>query len=624
MSHGTPAERVALAIPRAILVGAWVGLVVGLLELPLVAFKRWVLGLPVYLTPQVVWAAPVTYAVVFAAAAALLALIGKRLRPLGTVRTIVFVASFLGSFSAIKVFHIQLHDAAELLLALGIAWRASAAAARRPEALTRLARRSMVPLAATVAVLGLGVNVARVMEERHALANLAPARPGAPNVLLLILDTVRAASMSLYGHPRPTTPQLERLAARAVVFERAATTASWSNPSHASLMTGHFPYNLSADWGVDLDDTHPTLAEVLQRAGYRTAAFSANNRYFSRQSGFGRGFARFDDFAILSVGATLRATWLGNELAGRWERLCRFLGIGMRCRTGRKHATDVLGPLQDWIGEGGDRPFFAAANLMDAHLYEPPEPFAGLFASARRRTLWERGVGRLARMFGRSSAPSGPSVPLRVRQHEAYEGTIAYLDSQLGRLLDQLERHGILQNTLVILTSDHGEEFGEHGVSLHGKSLYWPVIHVPLVVWLPGGDPAGLRVREAVSIRSIPATVAHAVGLTEHPLPGRSLARAWDGTGIVGDTVLVELSPEPTTSLEARAPVAKGNMKAVVRGSLHYIRNGDGSEELYDLDADPWERDNLIARANEAAVAPLRAVIDGIPVRKRTLRRSLF
>jgi len=622
MSRGAPAERASLTIARAILLGVWLGLVLGLLELPLVAFKRWGLGLPVYLTPQVVWAAPVTYAVVFAAAAALLALIGKRIRPLGTARSVVFVAGFLGSFSAINVFHIQLHDAAELLLAAGIAWRASAAAAAHPDALTRLVRRSAVPLAAMVAVLGLGVNVARVVEERRALANLAPAKPGAPNVLLLILDTVRAASMSLYGHPRPTTPQLDRLAARAVVFDRAATTASWSNPSHASLITGHFPYNLSADWGVDLDETHPTLAEVLQRAGYRTAAFSANTRYFSRQSGFGRGFARFDDFQVLSLGATLQATWLGRQLAARRERVCRF--FGKSCRPGRKNATDVLGPLQEWIAGGGERPFFAAVNLIDAHTpYEPPEPFLRRFSSGTPpRTGWARLLGRLGRLVGRRPPTPAPAVPDRVRRFEAYEGTIAYLDHQLGRMFDELERRSVLRNTLVILTADHGEEFGEHGSFLHGRSLYWPVIHVPLVVWLPGGEPAGLRVREPVSIRSVPATAAEVAGLMEHPLPGRSLARAWNGAGSVGDTVLAELAREPAIPLEARAPVAKGDMKAVVLGSLHYIRNGDGTEELYDLDTDPWERDNLIGRANEAAVEPLRAMIRAIPARERLVRRS--
>jgi arylsulfatase A-like enzyme len=621
VSEGPPAQRDAFAIPHAILVGVWLGLVAGLLELPLVAFKRWVLGLPVYLTPQVVWAAPVTYAVVLGATAALLALIGKRLRPLGTARSVVLVAGFLGSFSAIKVFHIQLHDAAELLLAVGIAWRASAAAAKHPDALTRLARRSAVPLAATVVVLGIGVNAARVVGERRALASLAPVKPGAPNVLLLILDTVRAASMSLYGHPRPTTPQLERLAAGAVVFERAATTSSWSNPSHASLVTGHFPYNVSADWGVDLDDAHPTLAEVLQRAGYRTAAFSANTRYFSRQSGFGRGFARFDDFPILSVGATLRATWLGSQIAARRERVCRFFGTA--CRPGRKDATDVLGPLQDWIAGGGERPFFAAANLIDAHTpYQPPEPFAQRFSSGTPRSGWARLLGRLGRLVGRQLPAPGPPVPERVRRFEAYEGTIAYLDHQLGRLFDDLQRSGVLRNTLVILTADHGEEFGEHGTFLHGRSLYWPVIHVPLVVWLPGGEPAGLRVREPVSIRSIPATAADVVGLAEHPLPGRSLARAWNGAGSVGDTVLIELTREPAIPLEARAPVAKGDMRAVILGSLHYIRNGDGSEELYDLDTDPWERDNLIGRAHVAAVAPLRATIEAMPVRERLVRRS--
>jgi arylsulfatase A-like enzyme len=604
------------------LVGVWLGLAVGLLELPLLALKRWGFGLATFATPQGVWAVPLTYIVCLVPVAGLLALLGRRWRPIGTTQTIVLVVGFIGLYSAMKVFDAQVHEIAQWLLAGGGAVQAASVTARRPDGFARLTRRTVVWLVLLVAILGIGVNLLPVVAERRALAGLGPARAGAPNVLLLIWDTARAPSMSLYGHSRPTTPALERLAARGVVFERAISNSSFSNPSHASILTGRFPHEVSADWGTPLDETHPTLAEVLAGAGYRTGGFSANSHFVTREMGMARGFAHFQSHPVLSPTGTLAATWLGRQLVNGESPIARFLGVFDE--PGRQRAGDIHGALLRWIDRmPADRPFFAMVNVADAHHpYLPPEPFASRFGAVRPRGVPERALRRLARLAG-LRPESGQAVSWDDQELRGYEGALAYLDQAFEQLMGDLDRRGLLDRTVIILTSDHGEEFGEHAGRRHGRSLYWTAINVPLVLWLPTGKPAGLHVREPVSLRAIPATVAKLAELGS-PFPGQPLTRAWDGSGGTNDLVLAELNRNPRTSPYARSPIAKGDMKAVVRGSLHYIRNGDGSEELYDLDADPRERDNLIGRVDEAAVAPLRAMIDTIPARKPVARRSLF
>lgn len=593
----------ALGAAPTVLTAVWLGFAVGLVELALLALRRWGLGIPIYLTPQVVWAAPLSYAVLFVPVGLVLAVLGRRWQAVGAPATLVFSSLLFGTYSALQVFSIQLHGAAALVLALGVAWRAAASAARHHDRLDRLIRYTTLPLGLGVGALAGVVNLAPIIHERRVLARFDAARPDAPNVLLIILDTMRAASMSLYHHARPTTPNLERLAARGIVFERAIVTSPWSNPSHAGIFTGRFPHEVASGWERGLDDTLPTIAEAALAAGYRTGGFSANTRYVSRQAGMARGFARFDDFPVLAPDAALATTWAGRWFVTRGNLIPRALGI--RDTPGRKYASDVLEPLLDWIAAGGERPFFAMVNLMDVHgPYLPPDPYARRFGAAPMPNIGERLRGRLRQLVG------GAPLPLPVgREPSGYEAAIAYLDARLGEFFDEMEGRGVLRNTVVILTSDHGEEFPhEKGLFGHGISLHWPAIHVPLVIWLPGGQHGGLRVREPVSLRAIPATVADLLDLRFAPFPGPSLARAWSRVGTVGDTARSEL-PKPAPVRSRTLP--KGPMVALVVDSLHYIRYGDGSEQLFDIVTDPWERENLVQRADSATLHRFRAMIGG-------------
>jgi arylsulfatase A-like enzyme len=183
---------------------------------------------------------------------------------------------------------------------------------------------------------------------------------------------------------------------------------------------------------------------------------------------------------------------------------------------------------------------------------------------------------------------------------DLYDDAIASLDRRLGELLDVLQRRGVLDDTVVIVTSDHGEHLGDHLLFFHGGSLYRQLVEVPLVVVCPNLVPAGRVVAEPASLRDLPATILDLLGLKPHDaFPGRSLARYWvQGEGLASparEPLLMETDKPTFLVNQGREPVAKGPMKSLVAAGMHYIRSGDGTEELFSLDRDPEERTNLAA-----------------------------
>ncbi|HXE57647.1 MAG TPA: sulfatase, partial [Gemmatimonadales bacterium] len=446
---------------------------------------------------------------------------------------------------------------------------------------------SLPPLAGLVLVLALGIEVASRVVERWRVARLPAPAAGAPNVLLLVLDTVRSMSLGLYGYERPTTPALEAWARRGVVFERAYATAPWTLPSHGSMFTGRWPHELSTGWSSPLDRTHPTLAEALARRGYATGGFVANLLYCSRQHGLARGFARYDDFPV-SPGEVLVSSSLGRFLTNR-SRVRRL--VGYYDVLGRKSAAEINRAFLGWIESVGDRPFFAFLNYYDAHEpYLPPDSLARRFASGGVRR-----PHRIAyQLHEASRSQRGAMTPEETRaERDAYDAAIAHLDAEIDRLFRELDRRGVLQRTLVIVTSDHGEHFGEHGLFGHGHRLYRPALEVPLVLIFPGRVPAGQRVREPVSLRDLPATTLALLGdSSSHRFPGASLTRFWGGDSL----------PVPQLIL---AEVDRGRRRyhvAAVAEGLYYIRKPGGVEEVYALEGDPLQLRNL---AGDPGLAPL-------------------
>lgn len=553
-----------------------------------------------HVSPHILWMAPAGYATFFLLLTPILFVpVRQRRNP----ALAVFAFTALGFIGWIEMLPWSLHGAAVVLLALGVGVQAARLASRYSEPLRRRLRRATTALACVTLLLGVGVGARAILGERRALAGLPEATPGAPNVLLIILDTVRAKSTSLLGYDRPTTPALDSLARGGTVFETALATSPWTLPSHASMFTGRWPYELSTHWSHPLDGEEPTLAEVLSRRGYVTAGFVANLSYTSRPFGLARGFAHYEDFPV-SPGQVVLSTSLGRNLAS--SAGLREL-LGNQELLNRKHAERIRGDFIDWLdardGSRDERPFFAFLNFFDAHEpYLPPAPYDRLWGppvdrpDIQHRHNLLRGVN--ARRLGKW-AMSPDEIPGELA---AYEGAIAYLDAQLGGLMQDLRDRGVLDNTLVVIASDHGEHMGEHGMFEHGQSLFMPTLHVPLVIRYPGRVPAGARVDNPVTIRDIPATILDLVGLAAaEPFPGESLRRTW-----------LDRPAEQTTRPRALAspvfselhrglverdwyPIASGlDMLSLLDGGYHYICNPDGSEELYDVISDPDEYDNIL------------------------------
>jgi arylsulfatase A-like enzyme len=580
--------------PGLILMAAWIGVLTGFAEVCLLAVKKFLMHRLVPQGPDVAWMAPLSAVLMLGMLAVAFSLVRWRWPRLVTTKLVAFVFVFLGSLSPMLIVS-WVNKYTALMLAAGIATLAARLIAGRPAGFDTLARRTLRWMAAIVVALAIAAQGWPRLAERRALAALPPASADAPNVLLIVLDTVRAQSLGLYGYGRPTTSQLERFAKTGVSFERAIATSPWTLPAHATMFTGRFGHEHSADALRMLDATYPTLAEVLSARGYLTAGFVANLFYCTRGSGLARGFIHYEDYPM-SLGQIVLSSSLGRAVAGN-NRLRRL--VGYHELLNRKDAERVNRDFLRWLSRKGRRPFFAFLNYMDAHApYLPPKPFDEMFSGRDART--KPFLGTADRFTIRYWSPSDVQAEL-----DAYEGAIASLDQQLGHLFDELERRGTLENTLVVVTSDHGEEFYEHGLMSHGSSLYRPSLHIPLVISFPPHVPTGKVVRDPVTFRDLPATVVDLLKLEGDPaLPGTSLARYWDGGRSTSGA-----PAEPAFS-EARGkswrpewwPIHKGDMQSLVDSRYHYIRNGDGREELYDFENDPWEQHDLASSEKVAAV----------------------
>jgi arylsulfatase A-like enzyme len=333
--------------------------------------------------------------------------------------------------------------------------RAEAARLRFANGLARR-QRALALLACSLAILALGAwGGARSAARRAAT--------GHPNLLVIVMDTVRADRLSSFGYARPTTPELDAFAREAIRFPRFYAPAPWTLPSHASLFTGSFPARHGATqehWS--LARRHATLAEVLRDAGYATFAASANP-VVGPVSQLDQGFAVF------------REVWRESSKV--------FEGGPAAHPVNRSFAAF----LRDADRE---RPFFAFLNYMDAHRpYTPPIEFLARFARARPSSIAAARVG--SRVWTELYL-EGPGPPEDVRLiSDLYDAELAFLSASIGALLDELRRDGRYDATLVAITSDHGEHLGEHGLFDHVFSLYEPLLHVPLLLRLPGGARAG-------------------------------------------------------------------------------------------------------------------------------------
>lgn len=609
---GDQAPEASFGPRAAIGMSIWYGLVIGLAELGLtLALSRCATRRPVLrMNRHIVWTIPTVSLVMFGLCGLLAALV-LRFRPRWGLR---FTTSlFSGLALLILLLTIQrLYSWACLILACGLACHVAVRLEAKLSSFRRIVRRSLPVLA--VVVFGL-VSVSlggHILRERWAMELLLPVSsnaPNAPNVLLIVLDTVRADRLSLYGYNRDTTPNLARLARRGVTFEQARSTAPWTLPSHCTMLTGLYPHEISAGLHGPLDRTHPTLAEFLAANGYATGGFVANTTYCGAETGLNRGFAHYEDHD-LSPWGILCSTAIGKRVISHAVGFIHGPLGESRKSDLRKDAARINRDMLAWIDQQGDRPFFAFANYFDVHNpYLPPAAFKRHFGVTPKTTEDFTTLDRWFILDKKTLTPRDIKLV-----NDAYDDCIASLDEQLGRLFDDLEKRGRLDNTLVIVTADHGEHFGEHELYGHASSLYDQEIHVPLLAIFPDGAHAGRSIVEPVSLRDLPVTITNLLSFgSTSPFPGESLTRYLDSSArpVEGPSLSEVDAPVKAAPNQGRSPVFRGPMKALTFGNEVYIRNGDGVEEVFDVVADPLQTRNLVNSPGvQAKLGDYRATLD--------------
>jgi arylsulfatase A-like enzyme/Flp pilus assembly protein TadD len=369
---------------------------------------------------------------------------------------------------------------------------------------------------------------------------------GRPNVVLITLDTVRADRMGFAGSKRGLTPQLDAVAARSIVFERAYSQAPLTPVSHASLLTGTYPqFHKVQDFGARLSDTLPYLPALLKAQGYRTAAF-VSSIILDPRNGFAPGFDRgFDVFDA------------GFHRKQKGET---------RQQSIERRAEVTLARALDWLENNSQGPFFLWIHLWDAHdPYEAPAAFARRF----------------------------PGAP--------YDAEIAFLDASLGKFFATLKSRQLFDGVLLAVTSDHGEGLGGHGENTHGVLLYDETIHVPLLIKLPQAQSAGQRIKARAGLVDVAPTILDALQVPVPPqMQGQSLLRL---------TRLASPPDRPSYAETAYPQRAFGwsKLAALRTGDFLYIKAPQ--PELYDLVADPAATRNL-AEKNKLDAARISAQVE--------------
>ena len=513
------------------------------------------------------WMSPVAYTLVLLPGAVVLGLLALTIRKQWVLAFSAFAVATVGAFGLLLP-TTAISRAAALVLAAGVGTTVSRMVMQRSERWLSGARR--------VVILGIAVvTVGVLLHGRPPRASAAVASAGdrPPNILLVVMDVVRAQNVTLNQPELPTTPGRARRGAEGVVFDWAFSTAPWTLPSHAGMLTGLYPRQQDGDWYKPLQDDALTLTETLRDRGYATGGFVANLHYTAWDTGLAQGFDHYDDYTRDWLQVIRCSSYTQTAL---FTSLLDAKGIGDVVRAfaspnlsivpqhtyRTKLADRVTGDFLRWQDGLGGRPFFALVNLMDGHLpHFEPEPLKSRYP---------------------------PDVHHDLR---AYDASIQFIDAQLDSTFRALAQRGELDRTIVVVTSDHGELFEQHGLSGHANSLYLDLLHVPLMIRYPGRVPAGVRVASPVSLRDLSATLVDLSG-GQDSFPGASLRNAWEGNLDRISPALAEVTRLPNP---AETPASHGDMRSLFDDSLHYIVNeGTKKEELYAYRTDPAESHNLV------------------------------
>ncbi len=423
-----------------------------------------------------------------------------------------------------------------------------------------------------------------------------------PNVIWIVLDTVRADHMTCYGYQRPTTPFLDEWSRGAIVFNRAIANGVWTIPSHASMFTGRSPREHGADHPtIWLDESFKTVADVLGEAGYTTASFS-NNPWISHETNLAKGFetsrvvyhlrhlGRFSlEYLCARFGVTPPLPWLDPDFGAA--------------------VTNWL--VSQWLDQLPDRgqPLLLFVNYMEGHLpYRIPRDFRSKFLTDaqvdRSYRLRRRAHGEIVSTMDLRYNIDGPEfLPAVDREilRGQYDAAIRYVDHRVRELLAICDRTGLLDNAMIVIASDHGEYLGEHGMWSHRFLAYNDVSHVTMMMREPGRN-SGTRVDDPVQLADLYPTI---INVTDVTSPSSAGADAHDLLAATGerDPSRVAITEYRGPSVSALRRVRAANtVEALHRAKPQIAAQGrrfkilassDGTRELYDLLSDPAETHNL-------------------------------
>jgi len=402
-----------------------------------------------------------------------------------------------------------------------------------------------------------------------------------PNVLVVLADTLRADHLGAYGYERDTSPNLDALARECVLFTDCRVASTWTKPSTAAILTGLLPTAHGAILHSQvLPEAAATLAEVFAAAGYRTAAWS-DNPFISPEFGFAQGF---EDFDSVSPSPFVNGTLAGKVL---WTLgLVNLTGeLGEETVTRGRGTAELGERFLEWAGDDPeDEPWFAYLHVMEPHTpYDPPAPFRGRFSA---ESYAGPDLTEPPDYGGFLPFEKGPAVPPDQLRHlvARYDEEILCFDAGFGAIVAGLRERGLLDRTILVVLSDHGEEFYEHEGWTHGHSLHDELLRVPLVVHVPGAAPK--RVTTPVRALDLFPTLLALAGIrADLPALGADLSPAIAGDGAVPDAPTI--SEVRFGGAEAVSIVTKGR-------KLIRARQGERSVDLaYDLAKDPAERSPL-------------------------------
>lgn len=565
---------------------------------------------------------------------------GRRLSPLGVgwawgwAGTVLGMLFLIGPFLAIRA----LHPLAAVALALGFGFRLWRGLVRPITGWRRLSLSGAgITLLALPACLSPHWNALIGAPEPTRTRAVA----SSPNLFWIVVDTLRADRMSLYGYGRRTTPELEQWAKEGITFEMARSAAPWTLPSHITMFTGLWPSEHGARVDRAYCGSSPTVAEHLRAHGYQTAGIVANVGMCNAAYGVGRGFDDYVDYPCnqeISLKAMMYNSALGTEVMDLGRRILLPLPaptpFGLR-RTGREITAEgrawLDGACQSNPGEtpGSIRPFFLFLNFMDVHGPYLPSPGA-------TRRFWTDPIPPKAlaspasgwsALRARAAAPPEERGS-RQRELEAvsrrlsdlYDECLYGLDAELGCFLRDLRAAGQLANTWVVITGDHGEHFGEHDHFGHGSSLYNEQTHVPLILIPPlgaeriGTDGAaslrGLRIAAPVSLRNMPRTLTELlIPDAVNPFPGQSLARTWSTSGPVHTGPVLSQLEEPRLAGADFAADQTVRINSVIEENYILIDSGSNRPELYALEDRKQERNLAVDPAQRSRIERMRQTL---------------